>query len=105
MVNIILFIFLLLFLKTTIEKEENEYKIQIIDGLISSNYIMPVYGQNDTLYLITGENKKSISSNNTYKRIILKYDINSGRMINSFIFNSEFPFENPEIVYEGDNLE
>ena len=105
MANIILFIFLLFFLKTTIEKKENEYKIQVIDDLISSNYIIPVKAQNDSLYLITGENKKSISSNNTYKRVILKYDINSGKIISNFNINSEFPFENPEIVYAGDNLE
>lgn len=100
-----LLVFLLCFIRTTIEKEENNFKKAISDGLNSSSYIIPINNQNNYFYIITGENEKSNSSIDIYKMVILKYDLNSGKMINNFTFNSTFPFENPEVIFAGDNLE
>jgi hypothetical protein len=95
-------LFLLFYLINTSFQKIDE--IQFIDNLNSSNYIIPVNYKN-YLYIIAGESEKSISSDNIYKRVILKYEVNSGKMIGNFTINSTFPFANPEVVFAGDDIE
>ena len=95
-------IFLLLFINYSyhFKKEPIQYTIKIIDNEMISNHILVVNNKEDGyLYIITGEDKNN-SEKNSFKRYILKFDVNSGNL-NKYFYTSIYPFKNPESVIAG----
>ena len=86
---------ILIYIVTDLEIKENEYKLNIIDSEMSSSYFGLALVDKNNYYIITGEN--SINSQNiiekSFRRVILKFDINSNILINKYCFNSSHPFE------------
>ena len=101
--NYLLFFFFLFFLFL----DSHQYSITYIDE-IKSNYIIPIINENDgCLYIVTGE---TIDDDNNfkpgdaiYKRIITKFNANSGVLKNTYSYMSVYPFMNSEITFAGDN--
>ena len=99
----IIFLFLFINNSYNLEKEPIQYKINIIDNEMMSKHIIPVKNEEDGyLYIITGENLEDESEQKeSFKRCVLKYDINSGDLVDKYFFNSHFPFKNPESTIAG----
>ena len=98
----IIIVFIFINYSYNLEKEQIEYKINIIDNDMNSNYILPLSNEEDDyFYIITGEIKNNSQTQNIFKRYILKYDINSGALLDNYSFNSKYPFENPESIIAG----
>ena len=99
----IIFLFLFINNSYNLEKESIQYKINIIDNEMLSKHILPVNNEEDGfLYIIAGENLEDESEQKkSFKRYILKYDINSGSLVDKYFFNSSFPFKSPESTIAG----
>ena len=99
----IIFLFLFINYSYNLEKEPIQYKINIIDNEMLSKHIIPVNNEEDGyLYIITGENLEDSSEpKDSYKRYILKFDMNSGGLVGENFFNSSYPFKNPESTKAG----
>ena len=99
----IIFLFLFINYSYNLEKEPIQYKINIIDNEMLSKHIIPVNNEEDGyLYIITGENLEDSSEpKDSYKRYILKFDMNSGGLVGENFFNSLYPFKNPESTKAG----
>ena len=96
----IIFICLFINCSYNLQKEPIQYKINIIDEKMISNHILPVNNEEDGyLYIITGGEEKS--ENNSFKRYMLKYDFNSGTLVDKYLFYSNKPFKNPESTIAG----
>ena len=96
----IIFLFLFINYSYNLEEEPIQYSINIIDNEMLSNHIIAVNNEEDGyLYIITGEDNNE--KKDSFKRYILKYDANSGALIDNYFFNSAHPFKNPEIVISG----
>ena len=99
----IIFLFLFINNSYNLEKEPIQYKINIIDNEMMSKHIIPVNNEEDGyLYIIAGENVEDKSEHKeSFKRCVLKYDINSGALFDKYFLNSSFPFKNPESTIAG----
>ena len=95
-----IFLFFFINYSYNFQKEPIQYKIKIVDNEMLSNHILAVNNkEGGYLYIITGEDKKNIEKN-LYKRYILKYDENSGKL-DKYFYNSIYPFKNPESTIAG----
>ena len=98
---------ILIYIVTDLEIKEIEYKLNIIDSEMSSSYFGLALVDKNNYYIITGEN--SINSQNiiekSFRRVILKFDINSNILINKYCFNSSHPFELSNSIFSGENSE
>ena len=92
-----------LFLFNLVYNLLNEYTINLANINITSNYIIPVINQNGNLYIVTGSSEKN--DLNKYPRHILNYSSYSGSLIQEYFYESNYPFEGPEIICAGDNFE
>ena len=99
----IIFLFLFINYSYNLEKEPIQYRINIIDNTMVSKHILPVNNEEDGyLYIITGENLEDASEpKDSYKRHILKFDMNSGGLVGKYFFNSLYQFKNPESIIAG----
>ena len=99
----IIFLFLFINYSYNLEKEPIQYRINIIDNTMVSKHILPVNNEEDGyLYIITGENLEDASEpKDSYKRHILKFDMNSGGLVGKYFFNSLYQFKNPESTIAG----
>ena len=99
----IIFLFLFINYSYNLEKEPIQYRINIIDNTMVSKHILPVNNEDDGyLYIITGENLEDASEpKDSYKRHILKFDMNSGGLVGKYFFNSLYQFKNPESTIAG----
>lgn len=110
MVNKSLIIILFLLLNNVYNSldVENTYSITLIDNdIFSSNYIIPVFNENDNfLYIVTGENFDDENPKNSDAFVwnILKFSVNSGILLENYNILSDYPFDNPEVISVGDNL-
>lgn len=96
----IIYLFLFINYSYNLEKEPIQYTINIIDNEILSNHILPVNNENQGyLYIITGEDISE--GKESFKRYILKFDSNSGVLVNKYYFQSSYPFKNPESTIAG----
>lgn len=84
---------------------QNEYIINIIDNTIkTSNFSLSISDGKDYYYIITGENLVSgYEDEKSFKRYILKYDINTNILVDKYISNSSYPFEIPNVILIGKN--
>ena len=104
----ILFVFLLLLINkiNDLEIKENDLKINIIDNDMNrANFAFSLVDEKKFFYIITGENQ---TPNNTiyeksFRRTILKYDINSHILVDKYSYNSSYPFEISKSVLAGKN--
>lgn len=104
----ILFVFLLLLINkiNDLEIKENDLKINIIDNDMNrANFAFSLVDEKKFFYIITGENQ---TPNNTiyeksFRRTILKYDINSHILVDKYSYNSSYPFEISKSVLVGKN--
>ena len=77
--SFIILLFYLINFASNIKKSEKEFEIKLIDFDIKEpNSIIPVINSDKYLYIITGDGNTTNIMNNIYKRIILKYDLNTG---------------------------
>ena len=67
---------------------ENTYSINLIDNdIFSSNYIIPVFNENDNfLYIVTGENfdDENPQNSNAFIWNFLKFSVNSGILLENY---------------------
>ena len=99
----IIFLFLFINYSYNSQKEPIQYKINIIENEMLSKHILPINNEEDGyLYIITGENlEDALEPKDSYKRYILKFDMNSGGLVGKYSFNSLYPFKNPESTIAG----
>ena len=89
-----------------LEIKENDLKINIIDNDMNrANFAFSLVDEKKFFYIITGENQ---TPNNTiyeksFRRTILKYDINSHILVDKYSYNSSYPFEISKSVLVGKN--
>jgi len=103
----ILFFFIII---RVIKSQELQYKITILDeNLKEAAYITPVISESGFLYIITGEKEEEEKYQpgvKTYNRTILKFDINSGDLIERCSINNiPYPFLYGESIMIGNKSE
>ena len=70
----------------------------------ASNFSVSIADGKNYYYIITGENKVSdYEDAKSFKRCILKYDLNTNILVDKYIFNSGYPFEIPNVIFAGKN--
>lgn len=110
MAKILSILFLLFFLKTIYNSSDFLYSITLIDeNMKNSFFINPKISENGFLYIMTGESLLDYTSfkvgDEIYERNILKFDINSGILLDKYSYKSKYPFQYSEFLLVGDNLE
>ena len=82
---------------------ENNFVINLIDeNMRKGTYVRPILSEKGYLYIVSGED---FPENEDKKRYILKYDTNSGDLIETESFYSKYGFWRGEVAVAGDNSE
>ena len=79
--------------KFIISAEQNTFSMTLVDENIDSNYVRPTKIENEYLYIVTGEESVDIGEQNRY---IIKFDIDSAKLINKISYKSNYGFKRGE---------